>query len=469
MIRIISLMAILTDGIKSRYVSCIFACPFDGPTSPEAVLRVTQALLDMGCYEISLGDTLGVGTVADVERLLSLLLATIEPQRLAGHYHDTYGQAVANVLRSYSMGIRVFDSSVAGLGGCPYAPGAKGNVATEDIVYAFDKLGISTGINLQELIKVGGWISNELRIQNSSRVGAALLSKTQSLSTSPRPVPTEAQQSYKWHQVSATEDFSVAASGSTIRITLTRPKRGNVLTLNMLHGLTNLLHKLAKDETIFRIVITGQGKYFCTGMDLGSRGSVTAAGAEAKKMQFDALTSLFQAIDQSPQVTIAAINGPCYGGGIGLAFSCDIRIATAATTFTLSEAKLGLAPAVISKYVVREWGVPLAREAMLSARPVPAVELQKLGVVTAVTKDIEELGTCIDGYLSRLDLAGPRASTLCKHLVRATLDEQNSTIERTFYEMMLPSKEAQYGVEQFRAGVKRVDWQRLYSKRETKL
>jgi len=123
---------VLTDF---RYISCVIACPYDGPTPPENVLRVALAMIGMGCYEISLGDTIGVGTPAQVETLLRLLLQHIPAEKMAGHFHDTYGQAVANAVRAYDMGLRVFDSSVGGLGGCPYAKGAKGNVATEDLVY----------------------------------------------------------------------------------------------------------------------------------------------------------------------------------------------------------------------------------------------------------------------------------------------------------------------------------------------
>lgn len=113
----------------------MIACPYDGPTSPDSVLRVALAMIGMGCYEISLGDTIGVGTPAQVENLLKVILPQIPAEKLAGHFHDTYGQAVANAVKAYDMGLRVFDSSVAGLGGCPYAKGAKGNVATEDLVY----------------------------------------------------------------------------------------------------------------------------------------------------------------------------------------------------------------------------------------------------------------------------------------------------------------------------------------------
>lgn len=166
-------------GLAVRgYVSCIFACPFDGPTAPETLLRAVRDLLDMGCYEVSLGDTLGVGTALDVHSLLSHLHESgVSMGRLAGHFHDTYGQAVSNVWAAYDCGVRVFDTSVAGLGGCPYCPGAKGNAATEDAVYLFERAGIDTGVNLDELVAVGAWISAKLDIPNGSRAGAALAAK----------------------------------------------------------------------------------------------------------------------------------------------------------------------------------------------------------------------------------------------------------------------------------------------------
>ncbi|KAJ5887780.1 hypothetical protein N7495_007821 [Penicillium taxi] len=160
------------------YVSCIFSDPYHGETSPAAVLRSTRALLGAGCYEVSLGDTLGIGSPADVRRLLKYLISHgISPDRLAGHFHDTYGQAVANVWEAYQCGIRVFDSSVSGLGGCPFAPGAKGNVASEDVVYMFHNAGIETGVDLAKLAVTGDWISRLLGTVNHSRVGPAILGK----------------------------------------------------------------------------------------------------------------------------------------------------------------------------------------------------------------------------------------------------------------------------------------------------
>lgn len=159
------------------YISCVVGCPYDGRIRPEQVLSVANELLAMGCYEISLGDTIGVATAADCEQLLNCLTATIAPEKLAVHYHDTYGQALANILRSLQLGIQVIDSSVAGLGGCPYAKGATGNVATEDVVYMLNGLGIEHGIDLDKLIAAGNAISRRLNRHNQSRVANALSAK----------------------------------------------------------------------------------------------------------------------------------------------------------------------------------------------------------------------------------------------------------------------------------------------------
>ncbi|BAE64312.1 unnamed protein product [Aspergillus oryzae RIB40] len=163
-------------GLTVRgYVSCIFSDPFDGPTAPSAVLRCVRELLEMGCYEVSLGDTLGVGCPDKVRSLLTYLEEhDVSLELLAGHFHDTYGQAVANTWEAYNCGLRVFDSSISGLGGCPYAPGAKGNVATEDLVYMFHNAGIDTGLDMLKLVETGLWISTRLSRENASRAGIAL-------------------------------------------------------------------------------------------------------------------------------------------------------------------------------------------------------------------------------------------------------------------------------------------------------
>ena len=155
------------------YVSCVLGCPYEGDIKVEDVVTVSKALLDMGCYEISLGDTIGVGTPLKTKALIEACLLVIPCNQLAVHFHDTYGQALANILTAIQLGIRVIDSSVAGLGGCPYAKGASGNVASEDVVYMLHNMGINTGIDLNKLIQIGKSMSLKLNRNNGSKVGVA--------------------------------------------------------------------------------------------------------------------------------------------------------------------------------------------------------------------------------------------------------------------------------------------------------
>jgi isopropylmalate/homocitrate/citramalate synthase len=159
------------------YVSCVISCPYDGATEPSKVAEVTRALLDMGCYEVSLGDTVGTGTPATIKRLLEELTKTIPVDQLAIHCHDTYGQALANILMALYMGVSVVDSSVAGLGGCPYANGATGNVATEDLLYMLDGLDICTGVDMKKLLDAGDFISKALGKDTASNAARALLAQ----------------------------------------------------------------------------------------------------------------------------------------------------------------------------------------------------------------------------------------------------------------------------------------------------
>ncbi len=157
------------------YVSCVLGCPYEGAVTPQAVADVTGRLFDLGCYEVSLGDTIGIGSAGSMQRLLQVLLARFKPEQLAVHCHDTYGQALSNILVALQHGIHTVDASVAGLGGCPYAPGASGNVATEDVVYMLHGMGIETGIDLDKLIAAGSRISATLGRVNASRVARACL------------------------------------------------------------------------------------------------------------------------------------------------------------------------------------------------------------------------------------------------------------------------------------------------------
>ncbi|MCK3826090.1 hydroxymethylglutaryl-CoA lyase [Pseudomonas sp. W2Aug9] len=158
-------------GISVRgYVSCVLGCPYEGDIAPEQVAAVASELYAMGCYEVSLGDTIGTGTAGATRRLFEVVGAQVPRDKLAGHFHDTYGQAIANIYASLLEGINVFDSSIAGLGGCPYAKGASGNVATEDVLYLLNGLGIETGIDLERLIGAGRQISHVLGRPSGSRV-----------------------------------------------------------------------------------------------------------------------------------------------------------------------------------------------------------------------------------------------------------------------------------------------------------
>lgn len=159
------------------YVSCVLGCPYEGEIAVSEVARVSEILYKMGCYEISLGDTIGVGTPQKARRMLQTVSEQVPIEKLALHFHDTYGQALANILACLDLGVRVFDSSVAGLGGCPYAKGASGNLATEDLVYMLHGMGFETGIDLQKLALAGQAISTQLNRNNCSKVATALLAK----------------------------------------------------------------------------------------------------------------------------------------------------------------------------------------------------------------------------------------------------------------------------------------------------
>jgi hydroxymethylglutaryl-CoA lyase len=166
------------DGIKVRgYISCVLGCPFDGEIMPQAVVDVAKALWDLGCYEISLGDTIGVGTAVKARHLLRAVAGTVPMKNLAMHFHDTYGQALANLYAGMEEGCRVIDSAAGGLGGCPYAPGATGNVATEDVVYMLEGMGIATGVDMPKLVAATNETGRLIGRSPVSRVASALNAK----------------------------------------------------------------------------------------------------------------------------------------------------------------------------------------------------------------------------------------------------------------------------------------------------
>jgi hydroxymethylglutaryl-CoA lyase len=166
------------DGIRVRgYVSCVLGCPYDGEVATQAVVDVSRTLWDLGCYEVSLGDTIGVGTPLKARRLLRAVAGSVPMTNLAMHFHDTYGQALANLYAGIEEGCRVIDSAAGGLGGCPYAPGATGNVGTEDVVYMLEGMGIATGVDMQKLLAATNTISAVIGRPPVSRVASALNGK----------------------------------------------------------------------------------------------------------------------------------------------------------------------------------------------------------------------------------------------------------------------------------------------------
>ena len=162
------------NKIKVRgYLSTCFGCPFDGKVPEKKVLQLAKRMMDLGVYELSIGDTIGVAHAAQVESLIRKLKKVVPVKKIAGHFHDTRGQALTNIYVSYELGLRTFDTSVGGLGGCPYAPGAAGNVATEDVVYMFHGMGVKTGLNLEKLIEMNQWLEPQIGHRLSSKVGRA--------------------------------------------------------------------------------------------------------------------------------------------------------------------------------------------------------------------------------------------------------------------------------------------------------
>ncbi|KXS94552.1 hypothetical protein AC579_4473 [Pseudocercospora musae] len=464
-----------SHGIRARgVVSCVVACPYDGPTHPKHVLRVAKRFLEIGCYEVGLGETIGVATPYDIEKLLRVLLTEIPPEKLAGHYHDTYGQAIANVVKSYDMGLRAFDSSVAGLGGCPYAKGAKGNLATEDMVYTFEQAGISTGIDLQRLSDIGDWISREIKIPNNSRAGSAIVAK--SLSNVTKTVPKQhdsAIKGTKWSLINDAGHYRVQRADNAVKITLTRPENGNALTNNMVEGIARTFQDLASDPTLFHIILDAEGKFFCTGMDLRGGGASASNDETEKAEYYGKVEALYEAIDNAPQTTIAVVDGPSFGGGVGLAFVCDVRLLSSNARFTMTEIKLGLSPAIISKYMIREWGIAFMREAILAGREVKPDELHRIGAVHGVASSSQDLQELANKYIQNLGRCAPQSAVACKQLVRLGWRdpggrEQQQFVTKVFANIMKPGSEGEHGLAQLRQGIKSVDWSQFHARKGIK-
>ncbi|KAH7368445.1 ClpP/crotonase-like domain-containing protein [Plectosphaerella cucumerina] len=269
-------------------------------------------------------------------------------------------------------------------------------------------------------------------------------------------------------QDSPSPEYRISRRGPVVKIELTRPKSRNSLTSDLVSGLKDAYTRIARDSSIFRIYLTGQGRVFCAGMNLSPSNSTPPPGEDTHRAQLAEFRGLLQAIEDAPQVTVALINGPCYGGGNGLAFANDIRISVRDATFNLTEVKLGLAPCAISPVLAREWGLALCRSAMLTARPVTAEELRAVGAIYALADDGKHLqGDAMEELEKRLRASAPGASTVCKELIHVAWTdpggkEQDEVVAKRYVEMMTPSKEARHGIQQFKKGVREVDWEKFW-------
>ncbi|KAI9690879.1 MAG: hypothetical protein M1822_008499 [Bathelium mastoideum] len=253
------------------------------------------------------------------------------------------------------------------------------------------------------------------------------------------------------------DGYTVFRRNGTIKIYLNHPEHCNALTMTMVEGITRLFRILSTDSSVYRIVVTGHGRYFCTGMHL------TEDIFASIPKRSEALRDLFHCIDTCPKTTVALINGPAFGGGVGLAMVCDVRLALVNTFFCLSEVKLGLCPATISKFLVREWGFSLARMAMTTGRNVHAQTLHNAGAIHTLAPDIESLEKAAEEFLSDARLAAPRAAALCKTLVReaARNGDIDGLIGKVFEDMLDQGSESEYGVSQFQKGIKGIVWEDL--------
>ncbi|KAI3393269.1 hypothetical protein diail_4499, partial [Diaporthe ilicicola] len=251
------------------------------------------ALFDMGCYEVSLGDTLGVGTAPQVRELIEYLGSQgITVNKLAGHFHDTYGQALANIWEAFKCGITTFDSSVAGLGGCPFAPGARGNAATEDVVYMFENAGVRTGVDLEKLADVGVWISDELGQENQSRAGLALSTRKARSQPLERKADTDEA---GWSLLRESDKLLVPEKRASGKTVLGNYQQSNIFPPQKIKRKHEAFHE--QEEVVSQIVVTASGRVFCAGMDLRAVAPGDNHGSQAALL--NGITHLLGSIDNS--------------------------------------------------------------------------------------------------------------------------------------------------------------------------
>ncbi|SMQ55998.1 unnamed protein product [Zymoseptoria tritici ST99CH_3D7] len=282
---------------------------------------------------------------------------------------------------------------------------------------------------------------------------------------SKRTSATSLKSPREWQPTDLTsEDVRVERAGSAVKITLARAKKGNSMTPSMLSSLTALYRDLATDPTVFTITLAGDGKFSCTGMDF----SEDTDRSSAEGNFYRKVRDLFKAIEDVPQTTIALIAGPAFGSGVGLTFACDVRIVASTARWTLSEVKLGLQPAVLSRFMSREWGFSCTREAMLSGPEASPAELHRIGAVHQVVDDPSTLPQALDKYLDVLDQCAPKSDGEIKELIRlawkdAGDEKQDAFIEEKVLKMMTPGSEDEHGISQFEKKIRPVDWKAFWA------
>lgn len=371
------------DGFALRcYVSVAFECPYEGPVAPDTVRGIVERLLSSGVDEISLGDTIGAATPDQVAFLIRLLKQDLPLSKLALHFHDTRGTALANVLAGLSEGVSIFDASIGGLGGCPYAPGAAGNLATEDLVYMLHSMGIDTGVDLDRLVDAGAYAQSIVGRELPGRYLQAALSRRA------KGCPSlECDNKSMSKAVAVDERVVLVEKGDGLAwIKLNRLSVHNCLSREVLNSIIKAAFELACDPQVRVVAIIGAGaKVFCAGADLTERKTMT----EGETLDYLALIQkTMKALESMPQPVIAAINGSAFGGGTELALACDLRVMMSGAQLRLTEVKLGIIPgAGGTQRLPRLIGKSKAKEMILTAAPLSAQAGLELGLIHRVVTD----------------------------------------------------------------------------------
>lgn len=276
--------------------------------------------------------------------------------------------------------------------------------------------------------------------------------------------PLQADNSIKSLEKGMDSHLLVSTDGSVRYLTLNNVARANSMSKAMVDSLVSNMKSADQDENIIAVVLAASGKFFCTGMDFSaSEQPIGQRSSNEQELKYQEAADLFESISTCSKTTIVLVNGPCYGGGNGLVFACDIRVALSSAKFVLSEVRRGLSPATISRYVVREWGTSLAREAIITGRKVTPEELRNVHAIHHIVDDMTSGRDLVRSLLETTRKCAPRAVAQSKRLVNAIYEEEQAAsdkvIKEVFIDMIRPSDEAAHGIAQFQAGKRDVDWE----------